>query len=149
MEKCRDNQLRIEKTFYFNQDSEEEFIEKSLKSFDFCDYSIVRPDWDKYFMDLSFRVAQRTNCMKRAVGCVLVKDKRIVSTGYNGTVIGMKNCNEGGCERCNSLTSGQLESCICIHAEDNAVIEAGRKEAQGATAYVTTFPCTSCAKKLL
>ena len=101
-----DNQIHVEKNFYFDYDSPEDFIEQSLQHFNFEDYSIIRPGWDKYFMDLCFRVAQRTNCMKRAVGCVLVKDKRIVSTGYNGTVIGMKNCNDGGCERCNSITAG-------------------------------------------
>ena len=146
---CGDNQIVLERVFYNHFDSAEEFIAQSLRPFDFADKGLVRPGWDKYFVQLAFHVAQRTNCMKRAVGCVLVKDKRIVSTGYNGTVVGMTNCGEGGCERCNTLVQGELETCVCIHAEENAVIEAGRKEASGSTAYITTFPCTGCAKKLI
>lgn len=71
--------------------------------------------------------------MKRLVGCVIVNDKRIVSTGYNGTPFGMPNCKDGGCERCNKMTpSGVgLEECLCIHAEQNAVIEAGRAKCNG------------------
>ena len=89
--------------------------------------------------------------MKRTVGAVIVNDFRIVSTGYNGTPFGHKNCNEGGCERCNSMTaSGQrLDECVCIHAEENAVIEAGRAKANGGTVYVTLFPCMTCAKSLI
>jgi len=66
--------------------------------------------------------------MKRAVGSVIVQDKRIVAAGYNGTPFGIKNCNEGGCARCNSMTASGagLDTCYCIHAEENAVIEAGR-----------------------
>ena len=102
-------------------------------------------------MQLAHLVSKRTNCMKRAVGCVIVKDCRIVATGYNGTPFGMENCKDGGCERCNSMTpSGAgLDTCYCIHAEENAVIEGGRSKTQGGTAYVTTFPCLMCSKKLV
>ena len=88
--------------------------------------------------------------MKRAVGCVIVKDNRIVAAGYNGTPFGIDNCNEGGCDRCNSMTpSGEdLGSCYCINAEENAVIEAGRQKSDGATIYCTTHPCLMCAKKI-
>jgi len=81
--------------------------------------------------------------MKRAVGAVIVKDKRIISTGYNGTPIGFTNCMDGGCERCNSNAKmgTNLDQCLCIHAEENAVIECGRVKALGSTLYVTTFPC--------
>ena len=66
--------------------------------------------------------------MKRAVGAVIVNDSRVVATGYNGTPAGCLNCNEGGCTRCNSNTASGigLDECICIHAEENAVIESGR-----------------------
>ena len=89
--------------------------------------------------------------MKRAVGAVIVNDHRIVSTGYNGTPFNSKNCNEGGCERCNSnVRSGVgLDQCLCIHAEENSVIEAGRAKSNGGTCYVTTFPCLNCAKTLV
>ena len=90
--------------------------------------------------------------MKRAVGCVIVNtDLRVVATGYNGTPAGATNCNEGGCQRCNSNTvSGVgLDECICIHAEENAVIEGGRSKTKGGTAYVTTFPCLNCTKSLI
>ena len=119
--------------------------------YNFADQGIIRPKWDKYFMQLAHLVSKRTNCMKRAVGCVIVKENRIVATGYNGTPFGMENCNEGGCPRCNSLTpSGSgLDTCFCIHAEENAVIEGGRSKTQGGTAYVTTYPCLMCAKKLV
>ena len=63
----------------------------------------MRPGWDRYFMKLSTVVAKRSNCMKRNVGCVIVRDCRIVATGYNGTPFGMINCNQGGCERCNNM----------------------------------------------
>jgi dCMP deaminase len=88
--------------------------------------------------------------MKRAVGAVIVKDNRIVAAGYNGTPLGMKNCNEGGCARCNGLAKAgvSLDECFCIHAEENAVIEAGREKCQGATIYTTTMTCLMCAKKV-
>jgi dCMP deaminase len=86
--------------------------------------------------------------MKRMVGAVIVNDFRIAATGYNGTPFLTTNCNQGGCKRCNSNTPQGvgLDECICIHAEENAVIEAGRAKAKGGTLYVTLFPCLMCAK---
>jgi dCMP deaminase len=83
------------------------------------DPSRLRPSWDSYFMHLADLAAKRSNCMKRRVGCVLVRNGRVISTGYNGTPRGVKNCNEGGCSRCNlGEGSGQaLSSCLCLHAE--------------------------------
>ena len=102
-------------------------------------------------MRIAHITSTRTNCMKRAVGAVIVQDNRIVATGYNGTPFQHLNCNEGGCERCNSNTiSGVgLDECLCIHAEENAVIEGGRAKTYGGTCYVTTFPCLMCAKNLV
>lgn len=79
----------------------------------------LRPSWDSYFMHLANLAARRSNCMKRRVGCVLVRSRRVISTGYNGTPRGIRNCNEGGCSRCNNGEgSGQsLSSCLCLHAE--------------------------------
>ena len=104
-----------------------------------------------YFLRLAEVVATRSNCMKRAVGAVIVNDLRIVSTGYNGTPFGSLNCNQGGCERCNSnAPSGvRLDECLCIHAEENAVIEAGRAKANGGTIYVTLSPCLTCSKTVV
>jgi dCMP deaminase len=83
------------------------------------DASRLRPSWDSYFMHLADLAARRSNCMKRRVGCVLVRGGRVISTGYNGTPRGLRNCNEGGCLRCNmGEGSGQaLSSCLCMHAE--------------------------------
>lgn len=117
----------------------------------FTDSELIRPKWDTYFLRLAEVVASRSNCMKRAVGAVIVNDLRIVSTGYNGTPFGIMNCNEGGCERCNSnAPSGvALDMCLCIHAEENAVIEAGRVKANGGTIYVTLSPCLTCLKTVV
>lgn len=74
------------------------------KGFDFDNKDIWRPGWDKYFMRLAEVVSSRSNCMKRAVGALIVQDNRIVSTGYNGTPFGFRNCSDGGCERCNGFS---------------------------------------------
>lgn len=89
--------------------------------------------------------------MKRAVGCVLVRDKRVISTGYNGTPRGITNCNEGGCKRCNGGTAGGkgLDSCLCLHAEENALLEAGRDRLRdGSILYCNTCPCLTCSVKI-
>lgn len=102
-------------------------------------------------MQLADLAARRSNCMKRAVGCVLVRDKRVISTGYNGTPRGIKNCNEGGCKRCNGGTAGGtgLDSCLCLHAEENALLEAGRDRLRdGSIIYCNTCPCLTCSVKI-
>lgn len=102
-------------------------------------------------MQLASLAAQRSNCMKRRVGCVLVREKRVISTGYNGTPRGIKNCGEGGCPRCNEgLGSGfGLGTCLCIHAEENALLEAGRERIrEDATLYCDTCPCLTCSIKI-
>jgi dCMP deaminase len=103
-------------------------------------------------MLLANLAAQRSNCMKRSVGCVLVCQKRVVSTGYNGTPRGVRNCNEGGCPRCNSAGSRAgvgLDTCLCIHAEENALLEAGRERIRdGAILYCNTCPCLTCSVKI-
>ena len=112
-----------------------------------------RPDWDTYFMDIAHVVKTRGNCMRRQVAAVIVKDKRIVSTGYNGTPRGVKNCFEGGCPRCASdVASGEaLDDCICSHAEENAITQAAYHgiALQGANIYVTISPCLTCAKMII
>ncbi|KAL7414264.1 cytidine deaminase-like protein [Mrakia frigida] len=112
----------------------------------------VRPSWDNYFMTLASLASLRSNCMKRRVGAILVREKRIVSTGYNGTPRGMRNCNEGGCGRCNrgEARGGGLNLCVCLHAEENALLEAGRERVGlTATLYCNTCPCLPCAVKIV
>ncbi|OLL23135.1 Deoxycytidylate deaminase [Neolecta irregularis DAH-3] len=111
----------------------------------------LRPNWDTYFMKLAHLASQRSNCMKRRVGCVLVSNNRVIATGYNGTPRNIKNCNEGGCERCNSgIGSGQgLGNCFCLHAEENALLEAGQERISGAVIYCDTCPCITCSVKIV
>ncbi|CAG7566254.1 unnamed protein product [Fusarium equiseti] len=112
----------------------------------------LRPCWDTYFMELASLAAQRSNCMKRRVGCVLVgKERRVISTGYNGTPRGLQNCADGGCPRCNDGNSSGvgLSTCLCIHAEENALLEAGRERIrEGSILYCDTCPCLTCSIKI-
>ena len=98
-------------------------------------------------------VASRSNCIKRKVAAVIVKDKRIISTGYNGTPRGIKNCNEGGCPRCNAFhDSGTgLEQCYCSHGEENAIVQAAYHgiSVKDATIYSTYSPCIICTKMII
>ncbi|TVY29228.1 Deoxycytidylate deaminase, partial [Lachnellula hyalina] len=123
----------------------------TLGKLDLTNEDRLRPSWDQYFMQLASLAAQRSNCMKRRVGCVLVREKRVISTGYNGTPRGLKNCGEGGCPRCNDgLSSGfGLGTCLCLHAEENALLEAGRERIRdGAILYCDTCPCLTCSIKI-
>ncbi|MBI2981028.1 MAG: AAA family ATPase [Deltaproteobacteria bacterium] len=113
----------------------------------------TRPDWDTYFIDIARMVSLRSNCIKRHVAAVIVKDRRIISTGYNGTPRGVKNCNEGGCPRCNSFgPSGKnLEECYCSHAEENAITQSAYHGVtiKGAALYTTFSPCLICTKMII
>ena len=113
----------------------------------------MRPTWDSYFMEITKLVASRSSCLRRSVGAVLVKDKRILATGYNGAPAGMKHCEEVGCLREKlHVPSGQRhELCRGLHAEQNAIIQAARQgtEIVGSTLYCTTAPCCLCAKMLI
>ena len=112
-----------------------------------------RPGWDKYFMDIALVAASRSNCSRRHVAAVLVRDRRIISTGYNGTPRGVKNCSDGGCPRCNSNTpSGHgLGDCLCSHAEENSIVQAAYHgiSVKGSTLYTTFSPCLTCAKMII
>ncbi|KAL2190853.1 hypothetical protein L209DRAFT_747203 [Thermothelomyces heterothallicus CBS 203.75] len=124
----------------------------TLGKLDLLNPDRLRPSWDSYFMALASLAAQRSNCMKRRVGCVVVRDKRVISTGYNGTPRGLRNCGEGGCGRCNAAQgSGHgLSTCLCIHAEENALLEAGRERLRdGAVLYCDTCPCLTCSIKIV
>ncbi len=112
-----------------------------------------RPDWDTYFMDIAHVVKRRGNCCRRKVAAVVVKERRIISTGYNGTPRGITNCCDGGCARCASdAPSGSaLGDCICSHAEENSITQAAYHgiSLKGATIYVTLSPCLTCAKMII
>lgn len=110
----------------------------------------LRPDWDTYFMKLATLAASRSNCMKRRVGCVIVRECRVIATGYNGTPRHLTNCFHGGCPRCNDGDSKNLHTCLCLHAEENALLEAGRdRVGQNATLYCDTCPCLTCSVKIV
>lgn len=133
----------------FNELSE---LYAHLENLNLLDPQHLRPSWDAYFMTLASLASRRSNCMKRRVGAVLVRDNRILATGYNGTPRGLRNCNEGGCKRCNGTSSSFScpEECVCLHAEENALLEAGR-ERVGANAvlYCNTCPCLKCTVKII
>ncbi|KAF8225114.1 hypothetical protein L208DRAFT_1368539 [Tricholoma matsutake] len=123
-----------------------------LDSLNLLDPENLRPGWDAYFMTLASLASQRSNCMKRRVGAVLVRDNRVLSTGYNGTARGLSNCNQGGCRHCNgtTLSVGIPYECVCLHAEENALLEAGRERiGQNAVLYCNTCPCLRCTVKII
>lgn len=112
-----------------------------------------RPSTDQYFMDMARLVASRSTCLRRTVGAVIVKDKHVLSTGYNGAPRGTRHCEETGCIRIQmNIPSGtRHELCRGVHAEQNAVAQAAYFgiSVNGATIYTTTFPCSLCAKILI
>ncbi|MDP2183514.1 MAG: cytidine/deoxycytidylate deaminase family protein [Actinomycetota bacterium] len=112
-----------------------------------------RPSWDEYFMNIAVQVSGRSTCLRRHTGAVLVKDKRILATGYNGTPAGLAHCEQVGClrEQRNIRSGSNHELCRGIHAEQNAVIQAAKHgiAIDGAAVYCTHQPCVLCAKILL
>ena len=112
-----------------------------------------RPSWDEYFMDIARVVSQRSNCCRRSVGAVIMKDNHILSTGYNGTPRRVRNCFEGGCPRCTgkAKSGSHLDECLCSHAEQNAICLAAEhgNAIGGGTIYVTISPCLTCAKMIV
>ncbi|MDR2426499.1 MAG: dCMP deaminase family protein [Endomicrobium sp.] len=110
----------------------------------------IRPSWDEYFMKLAWLVAERSTCLRHHVGAVIARDKRILTTGYNGAAAGTKDCIELGCLRNElKIPSGQRhEICRAIHAEQNAIIQGGFHgiSIKGSTLYCTHTPCVLCAK---
>ncbi len=113
----------------------------------------ARPSWDEYFMSIARVVATRSNCVKRKVAAVITLDRRIISTGYNGTPRGVRNCNEGGCPRCNAFAEGgtRLDECLCSHGEENALTQAAYHgvSVRGGTLYTTFCPCLICTKMII
>ena len=112
-----------------------------------------RPSWDVYFMRITHEVSQRSTCMRRKVGAVLVRDRRILATGYNGAPSGLEHCEKVGCMRqLHNVPSGERhELCRGLHAEMNALIQAALFgiSTAGSTLYTTAHPCSLCAKMLI
>jgi dCMP deaminase len=114
---------------------------------------LSRPSWPEYFMTIAEMVGKRSTCLRRHVGAILVKDKRILATGYNGAPAGLTHCEEVGCIRQNtSIPSGERhELCRGLHAEQNAIIQAAYHgiSIAGSTLYCTNKPCVICSKMLI
>ena len=112
-----------------------------------------RPSWETYFMEITSLVATRSTCLRRKVGAVIVRDKRILATGYNGSPKGLSHCLDVGClrEKLNIPRGERHELCRGIHAEQNAIIQAATfgTSLKGAYVYTTHFPCSLCIKMLL
>ena len=113
----------------------------------------TRPSWETYFMNITNLVAERSTCLRRAVGAVIVKDKRILSTGYNGAPTGLRHCLEVGCLREQlGVESGKMhELCRGIHAEQNAIIQAAYHgvSVKDASLFCTNQPCSICARMII
>ena len=116
-----------------------------------------RPNWDNYFMNIAEQVKLRANCLSAKKGTIIVKDKMVISSGYNGTPKSIPHCNTGGCLRCTSRHLGKIKSgvysepCICCHSEENAIVQAAYNgvSTKGAILYTTFTPCTNCSKMII
>ena len=112
-----------------------------------------RPTWDEYFMEMAELARQRSTCLRRGVGAVIVKDNRVIATGYNGVPKGIRHCEETGCLRQQlNVPSGKMhELCRGLHAEQNAIIQAAcmGSSIEGGTLYCTTQPCVICTKMII
>ncbi|MCI8284180.1 MAG: cytidine deaminase [Firmicutes bacterium] len=112
-----------------------------------------RPDWDQYFMEFAEVARKRSTCLRRKVGAIIVKDKRILATGYNGVPTGIQHCSERGCLRDQlGVPSGERhELCRGMHAEQNAIVQAAYLgvSIDGSVLYCTNQPCILCAKMII
>ncbi len=112
-----------------------------------------RPSWDEYFMTIARQVATRSTCLRRKVGAVLVREKRLLATGYNGAPRGVRHCSEVGClrEKMQVPSGERHELCRGLHAEMNALLQAAEHgiRIEGASIYCTNQPCSLCAKMLI
>ncbi len=113
----------------------------------------ARLDWDEYFMEIAHVVARRANCLRRKVAAVIVADRRIIATGYNGTPRGVRNCLDGGCARCagDAASGKDLGECVCAHAEENAIVQSAYHgiSVRGGVLYCTFSPCLMCARMII
>ena len=114
-------------------------------------FTIHRPTLDQYFTEIATVVAKRSTCLRNQVGAVFVKNKRILSTGYNGAPAGLDHCDKVGCARENVESGTHHELCRAVHAEQNAIIQAALHgiSIEGSTLYCTHQPCILCAKMMI
>lgn len=114
---------------------------------------IIRPDWDEYFIKAAFLVSERSTCLRRKVGAVLIKDKQILATGYNGAPSGISHCDIGGClrQKLNVPSGERHEICRGLHAEQNVILQAARHgvSTKNSVLYITNTPCSICAKMII
>jgi len=110
-----------------------------------------RQSWDQYFLGIAGEVAKRSTCLRRQVGCVMVRDRHVLATGYNGSPAGAPHCLDVGCAREGIPSGERLDLCRASHAEANAVCQAAHfgEALSGATAYVTIRPCAGCMRLLI
>jgi len=112
-----------------------------------------RPEWDEYFMSIADLVSKRSTCLRRSVGAVIVRDRRLLATGYNGAPSGLHHCLDVGCLREElGIPSGERhELCRGLHAEQNAIIQAALHgvSVNGSSLYCTNHPCIICAKMII
>jgi dCMP deaminase len=115
--------------------------------------NINRPDWDSYFLEIARTVAKRATCLRRQIGAVLVRDKQILSTGYNGAPVGIAHCDAVGClrEKLKVPSGERHELCRGLHAEQNAIIQAAVHgvSIDHSTMYCTHEPCSVCSKMII
>jgi dCMP deaminase len=128
-------------------------MEKHAPSHNVSDKVNSRPDWDTYFLDIVDLVSRRSTCLRRAVGAGLVRDRRILATGYNGAPSKLQHCLDIGClrEQLNVPSGERHELCRGLHAEQNAIIQAALHgvSSKGSTLYCTNHPCVICAKMII
>lgn len=115
---------------------------------------MIRPDWDRYFMTIAILIATRSTCLRRQIGCVAVKNGKIITTGYNGACSGIKHCKDrGGCLRniLNIRSGEKTEMCFANHAEANAICKAANLglSLKNTTFFITHSPCSTCSKLLI
>src|SRR3989304_559240 len=126
---------------------------KERKNLQTTNQRTKRPSWEEYFMAITEQVSLRSTCLRRKTGSLIVKERRILATGYNGTPRGLKHCDQLGCLRENlDIPSGERqELCRGLHAEQNAIIQAALHgiQIEGASIYTTHQPCVLCAKMII
>ena len=132
---------------------EHKIIKQNLTIKNKVDAKRARPSWEEYFFKITIEVASRSTCMRRQTGAVVIRDKRILATGYNGAPSGLAHCGEVGCLReIKNIASGERhELCRGLHAEQNAIIQAARHgiDISKSSIYCTHHPCVLCAKMLI
>lgn len=112
----------------------------------------MRKDWDDYFMNFAILAAARSGCLSRQVGCVIIKDNRIIATGYNAAPVGIQECvDRGACIRKDCASGENLGYCFAVHAEQNAIAQCAKYgiSCDGASMYITTQPCARCMKMII